>query len=251
MRRSDSNQKVQRSPQLLGKALELDKYLKTLSYQKLAIAMKISEPMAKKTYQLIADWNTASDNQSLAIDSFLGDMYSGLQVNQLSDDDRAYADDHLKILSGLYGVIRPLDSVMPYRLEMGYKFFDPPFDNLYKFWGQSMADTFSDDQLIFNLSSVEYTKSVLPFLTGRSLVAPKFMTIDQASGQARQVVVHSKIARGAFVRWLIQERIDSLDNLANFDKLGYRYQARLSTPTAPVYICQQFQGLGMSVRLKP
>jgi len=120
--RAPATKRPYRAPQLLDKAIELDAYLKTLSPATLARAMKLSKPLARKTHQLIADWNADETRQSLAIDSFMGDIYSGLQAHELSQSDRDYADQVLYILSGLYGVLRPYDGIRPYRCEMGYRF---------------------------------------------------------------------------------------------------------------------------------
>lgn len=236
-------------PQLLSQALQLADYIKSLSVSEISSAMKLSGPMASKTHSLMSQWTTDPAKQLPALDAFIGDIYSGLQVQSLSDDDRAYANQHLYILSGLYGVLRALDSISPYRLEMGYRFVDDPYKNLYTFWSDAIAKLIPVDQLIIDLSSEEYTKAVLPYLPDATVVSPKFMTKDLRTGEPKFVVVHAKIARGAFARWLIQSRTDTRDGLLKFTELGYRYSRQLSTPQQPVFVCDEFSGLGLSVRL--
>lgn len=237
------------SPALITKAQELADYTKTLSVKQLEECMQFSNTMAIKTHAILQEWNTDPDAARPAIDSFLGDIYSGLQVQSLSSEDREYANSHLYILSGLYGVLRALDSIHPYRLEMGYKLPDQPYKNLYHYWGEALAAQLPNKQPIINVSAVEYTKAVLPHLSTAQVITPKFLTISTKTGKPTFVTVHTKIARGAFARWLIVHRITSISQLSDFSDLGYRYEAQLSTDTEPVYICESFQGLGLSVRL--
>ncbi len=237
-----------RRPHLQSKAIELDAYLKTLSAATLAQVMELSMPLAEKTHQLIADWQ-ATGSQSLAIDSFMGDIYSGLQAHELSDSDRDYADQVLYILSGLYGVLRPYDGIRPYRCEMGYRFADPRFANLPKFWGRSVADCLPSDELIVNLAAIEYSKVVTPFVDKRHVVTPRFLTVSPKTKQPVMVVVHTKIVRGAFARWLIQSRTTDRNTLQAFRELGYRYDAGLSKPNQPTFVCKKFGGIGLSTRL--
>jgi cytoplasmic iron level regulating protein YaaA (DUF328/UPF0246 family) len=237
-----------RSPQLLAKAIELDAYLKTLSVATLSRVMELSRPLAQKTHQLIAEWR-ATGHQSLAIDSFMGDIYSGLQAHELSDSDRDYADKVLYILSGLYGVLRPYDGIRPYRCEMGYRFADARYANLPTFWGRSVADCLPSDELIVNLAAVEYSKVVTPFVDNQHVVAPRFLTVSPKTKQPVMVIVHTKIARGAFARWLIQSRTTGRNTLQDFGELGYRYDAGLSTPDQPTFVCKEFGGIGLSTRL--
>lgn len=237
------------APALLPQATQLAGYIKTLSVIEIQQAMHVSKPMATKVHQAWQAWTTSQDMQVPAIDAFIGDIYSGLQVQSLSAKDRSYANQHLYILSGLYGVLRALDDIFPYRLEMGYRFPGAPYNNLYSFWHSSIADCLPTSQPIVNLSAVEYTKAVLPYLPDTTVVTPKFMTKDVSSDEPKFVVVHAKIARGAFARWLIQNRVGTIDALKEFSELGYHVSEQLSTPEQPVFICDEFRGLGLSVRL--
>lgn len=255
MRQSPYAGKPLRPPLLLEKAQQLAEYLKTLSPAQLAKSMSISAALAEKTHALIADWTADPAQQSLAIDSFVGDIYSGLHANDLSPDDRDYADQTLRILSGLYGIISPYDGIYPYRLEMGYRLPDPAFASLYAYWGDSIAACLPPEGLIVNLASEEYAQTVTRFVDTNGpgadrIVAPKFLTMDPKTGKPGFVVVHAKIARGAFARWLITNRIQDVSALPQFDDLGYRYFRDLSSAGSPTFVCETFGGKGLSIRLQ-
>lgn len=235
-------------PALLTQAAELAAYLRTLTTDELQACMHVSAAKAEQTHRLLAGWTDAPSLQRPAIDAFLGDIYSGLQVQTFTQADRTYANDHLLILSGLYGGLRALDSIHPYRLEMGYKVPSDAYKNLYAFWGTRIADLVPADTTVINLSAVEYTKALLPHIANQ-VITPKFLTINPTTKQPAFVTVHAKIARGAFAHWLIKGRIDSFERLKDFTELGYVYDAAASTPEQPVFVCRQFKGLGLSVRL--
>lgn len=236
-----------RRPTLIHKARELDTYLKTLSSKQLQKSMHLSPKLSVATHQLIHDWTDDIVVQSPAIDSFIGDIYSGLNAGELSRNDRDYADSVLWILSGLYGFLRPYDGIRPYRLEMGYKFFDPQYANLYTFWGDSIAKQLPPEGIIVNTSAKEYTDAVTPFIETSRVVTPNFLTMR---GNAPTfVVVHAKIARGAFARWLITSRVTNPARFNEFQELGYHFDEKLSTPHDPTFVCETFGGLGLSIRL--
>lgn len=235
-----------RSPQFLDQSKELYGYMKTMSVPQLQKTMHISAALAEKTHQLIGQWTTDPAKQSLALDSFVGDIYRGLRSSELTQEDRAYADKHLYILSGLYGCIKPLDGIYPYRLEMAYKLPRKAFNNLYTYWGSSVADSLPDGPIV-NVSSVEYSKLVLPYVDQDRVIAPEFLTIDSKTDQPTFFAVHAKVARGAFARWMIKHRIDSVQNLNQFNDLNYKYVAELSSPNKPTYVCKTFGGIGLTV----
>lgn len=250
MRSPKINGKKAHTPQLLDQATELAAYIKTLSPQQLAKVMKISPTLANKTREVFAEWSVEPAQQSLAIDSFVGDIYSGLRASTLSTTDRDYAHQHLRILSGLYGILRPYDGIVPYRLEMGYRLPDAKYKNLYDFWDESIAKCLSKDELIVNLAAVEYSKTVLPFVDASRVITPRFLTIDPKTNEPVFVVVHAKIARGAFARWLITSRITGADRLPEFADIGYAFDAILSTAQEPAFVCYEFGGKGLSMRLQ-
>jgi cytoplasmic iron level regulating protein YaaA (DUF328/UPF0246 family) len=237
------------TPILLDKAKQLADYLKTLSVEEIETTMKVSRKLAQTTKDLITGWNNEPRNQQPAIDSFLGDIYSGLQVATLTEQDRIYADEHIRILSGLYGILKPLDGIYPYRFEMGYRVPDTMYRNLYSFWGNAIADSLPANVSIIDLTAVEYGKTVTNFVELSRIVTPRFLTMSQKTGEPTFVVVHAKIARGAFANWMIRNRIEDVERLKDFSEIGYRYDETLSTPQIPVFVCKDFQGLGLSVRL--
>jgi cytoplasmic iron level regulating protein YaaA (DUF328/UPF0246 family) len=131
---------------------------------------------------------------------------------------------------------------------MGYKVPLVNHKNLYDFWGDKIAHLIPKDNLVINLSAVEYTKAVLPYIDN-SVITPKFLTVSPKSDEPVFVTVHAKIARGAFAHWLIKNKINSAELLPEFSELGYQYDKSASTPDQPVFVCRQFKGLGLSVRL--
>jgi cytoplasmic iron level regulating protein YaaA (DUF328/UPF0246 family) len=248
-------------PELSVKAHSLAMYLKTLSLEQLQKSMTLSPGKAQEVHNLLSEYR---ENRFTlpALDLFLGDIYSGLQAQSFTPEDREYANNHLFILSGLYGVLKALDEIQPYRLEMGYKLpgnvhdtSQPNITSLYEFWGDKIAQQLPKNQPIINLSAVEYTKAIFPHfkhidgLKDVPIISPKFLTMSPKTGEPTFVTVHAKIARGAYARWLIQHRIEDLSKLKDFNELGYRYDKTLSTPEQPVFVAKEFKGLGLSVRL--
>lgn len=271
MRSAHTAPKVQpdRMPTFHAEATALASYLQTIMPNDYEIVMKFSHDMGQKTHRLMQAW--APDGATLpAIDSFLGDIYSGLQAQSFTAKDRTYANTHLRILSGLYGVVRALDEIQPYRLEMGYKLpgndhdvSQPSITSLYSFWGDAIAQEIAKDlrrlppaeRAIINLSAAEYTKVIFPHfkhidtLQSVRVISPKFLTVSPKTGQPTFVTVHAKIARGAFAHWLITHRVENMDMLHEFNAIGYNYAPAESTPNQPVFIAKEFKGLGLSVRL--
>jgi len=237
-------------PALLDRASQLVDYLRSLSPQQLAVVMKINDKLAQAVSDQFATWNQEVADQRSAIHSFAGDIYSGLQVHAWSASDMTYAQQHLRILSGLYGVLKPLDGIMPYRLELGYRLPAATYRNLYDFWGTRPLQMLPSESVVVDLAAKEYSKLVLPHIKAAQVITPQFLTMSPKTGQPTFVVVHAKVARGAFAAWLIQQRITSEDELAGFNSLGYQYDAALSQPNQPTFVCKRFKGLGLSVRLQ-
>lgn len=242
-------------PAFIEKSIEIANYLKTLDIDQIAEITKSSLNLSTKTRSLYQNWQPKRGTLP-AIDAFLGDMYSGLQAHKFNKEDRQYANNHLYILSGLYGVLRALDSVYPYRLEMGYKLPNTrpsdQFSDLHKYWTDSIFEYIDTSRHIINLSVPEYTKSIMPKLVEANntvkVITPQFLTIKDGEPRARSIVIHSKIARGAYANWIIKNRIEDIDTLKDFNELGYSYNPTLSTETQPVYITNNFQGLGLSIK---
>lgn len=240
-------QSVLSKPIFSKEAQQLAAIWQNASIETIARLMKVSVAKATEVEKLYKAWALEPEYQIPAVDAFRGDIYSGLQAQTWSESNRQYAQQHLLVLSGLYGALRACDGVMPYRLEMGYKL--PDERSLYQFWGDSIAQLLPDDTShIINLSAVEYTKAILPH-TNIPVVTPKFLTVSPKTGQPTFVTVHAKVARGAFARWLIVNQISDVTKLPDFTDLNYRYDPATSTSRQPVFICPEFGGLGLSVRL--
>ena len=249
MRTSSDETSLLRSPIFLKDAVLLNAYLKNLNTDDIAKIMKIKPVLADKTKKLIDAWTSEPVRQQPAIDAFLGDIYSGLQATSLNTADREYANKSLIILSGLYGLIRPLDGIMPYRLEMAYKLPGFRTPNLYTYWGSNIAEQIPKNEAILNLSSVEYSKVITDYVDPARIITPKFLTLHPVTKQPTFVVVHAKIARGAFAHWAIKHRLNDASDIKLFDELGYKFNETQSTVNNPVFICNEFKGLGLSVRL--
>ena len=203
--------------------------------------MKLSDPLADLNYQRFRDFSTPFHlgNAKQAAWVFNGDTYVGLRAGTLNKLDMAFAQEHLRILSGLYGVLRPLDLIQPYRLEMGAKFNPPHRTNLYDFWDNRITDnlnTLLDDQndkTLVNLASSEYFKSVRPKELAGPVLTPIFHEIKD--GQSRTIGMFAKQARGAMARFMITNRIDKAEGLKDFNLNGYEFRADLSDDNKWVY----------------
>ncbi len=234
-------------PELIEHSVELGKYLKSLNSETLAKIMKVSPDLAKEIKKLLDNWTETGSGAVML--TFRGDVYSGLQANTFDREDIEYANSHLRVLSGLYGILRPLDAINPYRLEMGYKLPDIKYSNLYKFWGNRIADLIDKNEKVINLTSGEYGKVITPKLNKEQIISPIFYTYNPKTRKNTTVAVHSKIARGAFAHWLIKHKANDKTDLTKFNELNYIYEPSLSTPNYPVFVCQEFGGKGLSMRL--
>lgn len=241
MRLPSSGTKPTGTPVLLDRAVELIERLRRLTPEQVAKAMAVSAALAVKTRGQYDGWTP--EPVAPAAETFVGDIYSGLRIDSFGGKDRRYADAHLRILSGLYGILKPFDGIAPYRLEMGYRL---PDLNLYQFWGGLIAEQLPATGQIVNLAAAEYSRTVTKYVDAGRIVTPKFLTVDPGTGQPKFVVVHAKIARGAFARWLVTTRTS---DLTAFDDIGYAYDATLSSDREPVFVCTEFGGKGLSVRL--
>ncbi len=228
-------------PALLAESALLIERCRELSPLQLSQLMGISDQLAGLNAARFAAWQPecTPDNARPALLAFKGDVYTGLAVADFSDADLAFAQAHLRILSGLYGLLRPLDLMQPYRLEMGTKLDNPRGRDLYAFWGERITDAVNAvlapqaEPVLINLASVEYFKALqVKRLAGR-LVSPVFQ--DEKNGQYKIISFHAKRARGLMARYIIRERLDSPQQLLAFDVAGYRYCPELSTPERPLF----------------
>ncbi len=229
-------------PIFIDEAAELVSYLRKFSAADLGSLMEISEALANLNVERYANWSTkfTAQNAKQALLAFNGDVYEGLQAPTLSADDLAYAQDHLRILSGLYGVLRPLDWMQPYRLEMGTRLATKRGKDLYAFWGE-LITTALNKQLeenggaanVINLASVEYFKSVKPKQLKASVITPVFE--DLQKGQYKVISFYAKRARGLMARYAILNRIGDPQQLQGFNEEGYAFAPEVSDASRWVF----------------
>ena len=215
---------------------------KNMSISELKTLMKISDKLAEINRERFKQWSTPFTKEiaKQAILSFKGDTYIGLNAETFSNKDFEYAQDHFRILSGLYGILRPLDLIQPYRLEMGTKLENPNGSDLYGFWSDQIAKKLNNtlkehaSKVILNCASVEYFKSVDINTLDATIVSPIFK--DVKNGQAKIISFFAKKARGMMARFIIQNRIDKVDDIIKFNDAGYTYQPKESTLNNPLFI---------------
>lgn len=230
---------------LLPQSVELNQLLRQLSPPQLQNLMHISADLA----QLNADRNAAwklpftKRNARQALFAFRGDVYVGLDADSFSADDLAFAQQHLRILSGLYGVLRPLDLMQPYRLEMGTALRNPAGKTLYDFWGDTVtlelnkALKAAKSNTLVNLASQEYFGVVKPKLLKASVVTPNFL--DYKNGQYKIISFFAKKARGTMAAWLLRNRINDPARFSDFAEDGYRFSEEDSTANELVFTRKQ------------
>ncbi|HLR12646.1 MAG TPA: peroxide stress protein YaaA [Burkholderiaceae bacterium] len=234
-------------PLFVDEAHELIRLLKGKSVPEVATLMKLSDNLATLNAQRYQDWSPSFDlhNSRPAILAFNGDVYDGLEATSLSDDQLQWAQDHLAILSGLYGVLRPLDLMQPYRLEMGTRLENPRGRNLYAYWGSQIAG-YLDKQLaqaagnrsnepgiVLNLASAEYFKAVDRKALQARVVECVFQ--DYKSGDWKVIGFHAKRARGLMARFVIDNRCTQPDELKTFAVAGYAHAPDASTDDRLVF----------------
>lgn len=222
-------------PQFLEDSIKLNKKLKTLSRKKIAEFMSVSKDLAALNYERNQNWSLpfAPDNAKQAIFAFTGEVFRGIDVTTLEAEKLPLLQDRLRILSGLYGLLRPLDLIQAYRLEMGKKLKVGRTENLYKFWGDKIAnalnDELTDDDLLVNLASSEYFKVVNQKVLKVPMITPVFK--DFKNGQYKTIMTFAKKARGLMVRYIIDNNITTIEGLKGFNIDNYRFSEEMSTET--------------------
>jgi len=221
-------------PNFLEDSLELIGAVRKLTRLELAQLMKISDKLVELNYNRYRAFTTpfTPANSRQAVFAFTGDTYVGLQAETLSEDDLEYAQDHYRILSGLYGLLRPLDLMQPYRLEMGKKIATERGRTLYEFWGDRLTDELNrimkeqKTDILVNCASQEYFKSINGNRLDGQIITPVFKEVKE--GYARMLGMFAKKARGMMTRYIIQNRLTKPEDLKNFDLGGYKFQPSLS-----------------------
>ncbi len=222
-------------PRFLEQSVKLNKKLKTLSRKKLGDLMKISDDLASLNYDRNQDWKTPFEleNSKQAIYSFTGEVFRGIDVNTLSEDKLPILQDRLRILSGLYGLLKPLDLIQPYRLEMGTKLKVGRTENLYKFWNNDLANSLNeeleDGELLINLASSEYFKALPKKALKVPMITPVFK--DFKNGEYKTIMTFAKKARGLMVRYIIENDIKTIEELKGFNVNNYGFSEEMSTET--------------------
>lgn len=225
-----------REPLFEQEAKQLAAYIQTLPAEELAKKMHISKALSEKTHELWQSWGQKDTPYGVALDTFVGDIYKGLRAKEFSVDDRHYADQVLYIISGLYGLIRPLDAIQPYRLELMYNLAPADYKNLYEYWGDRLGLRLKDTKIIVNLASEEYFKAIRPYVDESHVISPQFLTKMTDNRDSTFVAVHAKVARGAFAQWLILTRQQEDIRYEHFTAYGYAYDPDTSTPNQPTFV---------------
>ena len=228
-------------PRFIPDSARLIAILRELAPPRLSSLMGISDRLAVLNAQRYAAWSEHFDaaNSRPAILAFAGDVYTGLDAAHLAPADLRWAQDHVVMLSGLYGVLRPLDLMQAYRLEMGTRLDNPAGRDLYAFWGSRIADALREQlgshrhKVLLNLASEEYFRAVDRTALGLPVIDVVFQEGD--GGRWRIVGVHAKRARGLMARWIIQQRADQPEQIQGFDSEGYAWAPQASDATRWVF----------------
>ncbi|MEM0953819.1 MAG: peroxide stress protein YaaA [Pseudomonadota bacterium] len=232
-------------PALLDQAASLVDDARQLSPHQITKLMGVSDKIAELNHERFMNWGQpfTLENAKQSVLAFKGDVYTGLDADSLSSDDLAFAQKHLRILSGLYGVLRPLDLMQPYRLEMGLKFANSGGKNLYEFWGDDITALLNKQlkslksDVLVNLASNEYFKSVQPGVLNAEVITPVFK--DMKGGKYRVISFFAKKARGQMARFAIEKRLQDVSGLKRFRQDGYRFNKAESTAREWVFTRDQ------------
>lgn len=234
------------NPQMLTDTRELMETARGLSSANLEKLMGLSKTLGTlnhNRFQRFAVGKDRAPESRAAAFAFRGDTYMGLQIDDFDGDDLSFAQEHLRILSGLYGLLRPLDRIQPYRLEMGVRLATGRGKNLYDFWGPRIAQAInkqarkSGARAIVNLASKEYFTAANQALLKTDVITPAFMELR--GGKPKMISFSAKRARGMMARHIIKQRLTDPADLLDFKEEGYRFNSKLSTDARPVFLRKQ------------
>ena len=229
-------------PNLLSNSKKLIKNLKEKKPEEISNLMNISDKLATLNSDRYKSWKglkEKSNNSKQAIFVFKGDVYQGLDIDSFGKKDLEYSQNHLRLLSGLYGLLRPLDIIEPYRLEMGTKLKTDKGKNLYEFWGQEICNEITKDlkslksNTIINLASNEYFDSVKDIKNSANVISPVFK--DFSKGKYKIISFYAKKARGLMTAWILKNKVKD-NELKNFNVDGYYFAKDESTKNSPVFL---------------
>jgi cytoplasmic iron level regulating protein YaaA (DUF328/UPF0246 family) len=229
-------------PVFMKQSAELIELLREYTPKKLAKLMSISDKLAELNVNRYEAWEpkATKKNARQSLLAFKGDVYVGIDAASFKEADFDFAQEHLRILSGLYGLLRPLDLMQPYRLEMGTKLDGPHGNNLYDFWADSITDALnkqlkkSKSEVLLNLASKEYFSSVVPSKLNAKVISPEFK--DFKNGKYKIISFFAKKARGTMSGWIIRKKVTDSRKLRKFAEDGYRFDAEQSTEDKPVFL---------------
>jgi cytoplasmic iron level regulating protein YaaA (DUF328/UPF0246 family) len=218
-------------PQLLNNTFTLVENLKQKSVEDIQKLMKLSDKLSVLNYERYQEFSTDfnTNNSKAALFAFKGDVYTGLDADSFTNEDIQFATSCMRILSGLYGVLRPLDLIQPYRLEMGTKLPIGKSKNLYEFWGNAISENLNsiEQNYIINLASNEYFKAVNKKVLNAQIIDIDFK--EYKNGTYKTIGIYAKKARGKMLRFLIQNRITLPQKLQQFNEDNYEFNQELST----------------------
>ena len=224
---SPSTTEMVSEPDFLNESTRLIKKLGTFSKKKIGEMMSISTELAELNVARYQEWSPQpkKENTKQALLAFNGEVFRGLNAKEMTDEDLQFAQQYLRILSGLYGVLRPLDAIQPYRLEMGTKLKYYNYNNLYQFWGDKITKRINadlgDSKAIINLASTEYFKSVKLNKLNQKVITPIFK--DFSNGDYKVLMTYAKNARGAMTNYIIKNRITDPELIKSFDSNNYAF----------------------------
>lgn len=221
-------------PDYLDDSAELIHRMREFSALDIAELMHVSSKIAELNFDRFEAWNKnfTEKNAKQAVLAFKGDVYTGLDAESFSAKDFKFAQTHLRILSGLYGLLRPLDLMQPYRLEMGSKLSNERGRNLYEFWGNTLTDGLNaqlkkiKSEHLINLASNEYFKAVKPKQINGEIITPAFK--EYKNGDYKMIGFYAKKARGMLSRFIIQNQLSDIEDIKSFDMEGYKFNKSLS-----------------------
>ena len=235
-------------PEYLSRSTSIVKKLQGYSTKKLEKLMGISSKLADLNAKRFKEWKPPIESgpaHKQAVLAFTGDVYSGLKAHEFSKEDLLFAQDHLRILSGMYGMLKPLDLIAAYRLEMGTNLKVNNKKNLYEFWRSELTSDLNrelqkkENKVLINLASNEYFKAIDHKKLDAEVIQPVFK--DAKNGEYKIIAIYAKIARGAMSRYIIKNRISNPDDLRGFNLDNYTYSSRLSKENEMVFTREEGQ----------
>lgn len=228
-----------RQPAMWDKTTALAKKLKKISAKKIGTLMKLSPNLAGLNYERYQEFEIEQTEKVSKPSMFVfnGEVYTGLEASSFNEKDLNFADKHLRILSGMYGLLKPLDFIQPYRLEMGTKLPVGKSKNLYEFWGNDISDGINEsatnEDTIINLASNEYFKAAKQKTLKSRIITPVFK--DFKNGQLKTIMVYAKKSRGQMANFIVKNQIKEPEEIKAFNKEGYEYNENLSSENEWVF----------------